>query len=169
MRKRILCDLDDDRVAKRSLISRVELDVAALLVKTPYVLLMAIPGINVVSAAEFAGEAGPIAHYANPNALTGRAGLFPSRYQSDTVDVTGRMVRCANRRLRAALLLIADNLLLVNNYFRAQGALWKTRNIDPRLQCVKVVKRFCCRTTPYSRRHNRSRMSMLSRDGVLRA
>ena len=30
------------------------------LVKTPYVLLMGIPGINVVSAAEFAGEMGPI-------------------------------------------------------------------------------------------------------------
>lgn len=142
VRQRILCDLDDDRIAKRSLISRVELDVAALLVRTPYVLLMSIPGINVVSAGEFAGEAGPIAHYANPNALTGRAGLFPSRYQSDGVDVSGRMVRCANRRLRAALLLIADNLLTVNNYFRAQGALWKQQHVAPSLQRVRVAKRF---------------------------
>ena len=142
VRQRILCDLDDDRIAKRRLISRVEIDVAGWLARTPYVLLMAIPGINVVSAAEFAGEAGPIAHYANPNAITGRAGLFPSRYQSDTVDVSGRMVRCANRRLRAALLMIADNLLLVNDYFRAQGALWKTNKVDPRLQRVRVAKRF---------------------------
>jgi hypothetical protein len=79
--------------------------------------------------------------YANPNALTGRAGLFPSRYQSDRVDVRGKLVRCANRRLRAALLLIADNLLTVNNYFRAQGALWKSRKVDPRLQRVRVAKR----------------------------
>lgn len=142
VRQRILCDLDDDRIAKRGLISRIELDIAGCLARTPYVLLMAIPGINVVSAAEFAGEAGPITHYANPNALTGRAGLFPSRYQSDTVDRQGRLVRCGNRRLRAALLLIADNLLSVNNYFRAQGALWKTRNVDPRLQRVRVAKRF---------------------------
>lgn len=142
VRQRIVCDLDDDRIAKRRLISRVELDLAGLLARTPYVLLMAIPGINVISAAEFAGEAGPIAHYANPNAITGRAGLFPSRYQSDTVDVSGRMVRCGNRRLRAALLLIADNLLLVNNYFRTQGALWKQGHVDPRLQRVRVAKRF---------------------------
>jgi len=142
VRQRILCDLDDDRLAKRSLIFRVERDIAAWLVRTPYVLLMALPGINVVSAGELAGEAGPIAHYANPNALTGRAGLFPSRYQSDRVDVKGRMVRCANRRLRAALLLIADNLLSVNNYFRAQGALWKQHRVDHRLQRVRVAKRF---------------------------
>jgi hypothetical protein len=38
--------------------------------------------------------------------------------------------------------LIADNLLLVNNYFRAQGALWKQKKINPRLQRVKVAKRF---------------------------
>jgi transposase len=142
VRQRILCDLDDDRIAKRRLISCVELDIAGLLARTPYVLLMAIPGINVVSAGELAGEAGPIAHYANPNAITGRAGLFPSRYQSDEVDVNGRLVRCGNRRLRAALLLIADNLLTVNNYFRAQGALWKQNKVNPRLQRVKVAKRF---------------------------
>lgn len=142
VRRQILCDLDDDRIAKRAAISRVELEIAALLVQTSYVLLLAIPGINVVSAAELAGEAGPLTHYANPNALTGRAGLFPSRYQSDQVDVSGRMVRCANRRLRAALLLIADNLLCVNNYFHAQGALWKQQRVDPRLQRVRVAKRF---------------------------
>jgi transposase len=142
VRQRIVCDLDDDRIDKNRLISRVELDLAGLLTCTPYVLLMAIPGINVVSAADLAGEAGPIAHYANPNALTGRAGLFPSRYQSDMVDVHGRMVRCGNRRLRAALLRIADNLLTVNNYFRAQGACWTVQKVDPRRQRVKVAKRF---------------------------
>lgn len=142
VRQRILCDLDDERIAKRAVISRVELEIAAGLAQTPYVLLMAIPGINVVLAGELAGEAGPISRYANPNALTGRAGLFPSRYQSDTVDVRGRMVRCANRRLRAALLLIADSLLSVNNYFRAQGALWEQQRVDPRLQRVRVAKRF---------------------------
>lgn len=142
VRQRILCDLDDDRIAKRTAISRVELEIAAILVQTPYVLLLAIPGINVVSAGELAGEAGPMTHYANPNALTGRAGLFPSRHQSDQVDVSGRMVRCANRRLRTALMLIADNLLSVNNYFRAQGALWKLQRVDPRLQRVRVAKRF---------------------------
>jgi transposase len=142
LHQRIWSDLDDDRLLKKRLISGLELQIAALLAQTPYVLLLAIPAINVVSAAELAGEAGPIAHYANPNALTGRAGLFPSRYQSDEVDRRGRLVRCGNRKLRAALLLIADNLLSVNNYFRAHAALWKQRRVDPRLQRVRVVRRF---------------------------
>ena len=59
---------------------------AAVLVQTPYVLLLSFPGINVVSAAEFAGEMGPIANYPHDGAITGRAGLFPSRSQSDQVD-----------------------------------------------------------------------------------
>jgi transposase len=142
VRQRILCDLDDDRIAKRRLISRVELELAGWLTRTPYVLLMAIPALNVVTAAELAGEAGPIEHYANPNAITGRAGLFPSRYQSDDVDVSGRLVRSANRRLRAALMRIADSLLTVNHYFRAQGALWKVHGVHAGLQHVRVAKRF---------------------------
>lgn len=142
VQQRIICDLDDDRLAKKRLIQALELDIAGILAHTPYVLLMAIPGINVVSAAEFAGEAGPISHYANPNALTGRAGLFPSRYQSDTVDRRGRMVRSANRRLRAALLQVAENLLTVNDHFHAQSVLWKQQKVDRGLQRVRVAKRF---------------------------
>ncbi len=68
-----------------------------MLVRTPYVLLLAFPGINVASAGEFAGEMGPISHYAHARAITGRAGLYPSRYQSDQVDLCdGALVRCAN-------------------------------------------------------------------------
>jgi transposase len=140
--QRIICDLDDDRLAKKRLIHAVETEIAGLLARTPYVLLMAIPAINVVSAADFAGEAGPISHYATANSLTGRAGIFPSRYQSDEVDRQGKMVRRGNRRLRAALLKIADNLVAVNNYFRGQAQLWKRDKIHPRLQRVRVAKRF---------------------------
>jgi hypothetical protein len=60
-------------------------------------VLLSFPGINVVSAADFAGELGPIEHYANPNAITGRAGLRPCRYQSDQVDrADGPLVRNCN-------------------------------------------------------------------------
>ena len=41
-------------------ISALERELASDLVQTPYVRLLAIPGINVVSAAELAGEMGPI-------------------------------------------------------------------------------------------------------------
>jgi transposase len=103
---------------------------------------MSIPGINVVSAADFAGEAGPIENYANPKAITGRAGLFPSRYQSDRVDrASGPLVRRANRAFRAAILGIADNLIVCNIYFRNKAALWKLAGKDPRHSHVKVANR----------------------------
>jgi transposase len=91
-------------------IKALEQQVASDVVRTPYVRLMAIPGINVVSAAELAAEMGPIAQYANANAITGRSGLYPSRHQSDQKDETGPLVRQANRRLRGVLMRIADNL-----------------------------------------------------------
>lgn len=92
-------------------IADLERDLAHDLVGCPYIRLLAIPGINVVSAAELAGEMGPMKLYLNANAITGRSGLHPSRHQSDQTDRdSGRIVRHANRRLRSALMRIADNL-----------------------------------------------------------
>lgn len=135
--------LDEDRRRKTQQIRAAEVDIAARVVQTPYVLLLAVPGINVVSAGELAGEMGPVSHYANARAITGRAGLFPSRYQSDRKDMpNGSLVRCANRRLRAALLWIADNLLKCNHYFRGLADRWKAAGKDPRDAHVKVASRF---------------------------
>ena len=50
----------------------LEQELASYVVKIPYVRLLAIPGI---SAADLAGEMGPMKHYGNANAITGRAGL----------------------------------------------------------------------------------------------
>lgn len=143
LRGRLALALDDDRLQKTREILAAEGEIASLLVQTPYVLLMAIPGINIASCGEFAGEMGPISHYAHAKAITGRAGLFPSRYQSDRVDFPdGPLVRCANRRLRAALLGIADNLLKCNHYFQGLADRWKAVGKDPRDAHVKVASRF---------------------------
>jgi hypothetical protein len=142
MRQRILADLDDDFTKKTQQILALEREIAGYLVQTPYVLLMAIPGINVVSAADLAGEMGPIEHYPHANAITGRAGLFPGRYQSDQVDQTRTMIRCGNKRLRDALMQIGDNLITCNDHFHGLAELWRARDIDPRLQRVRVVKQF---------------------------
>ena len=83
-------------------ISALEQELASDLVGTPYIRLLAIPGINVVSAADLAGEMGPITLYANANAITGRSGLYPSRHQSDQTDQSGPIIRQANRRMRCA-------------------------------------------------------------------
>jgi hypothetical protein len=120
----------------------IERDLAGDLVQTPYVRLMAIPGINVVSAAEWAGEMGPITRYANANAITGRCGLYPSRSQSDQTDNDGPIIRQTNRRLRCALMRIADNLACHCGYYRGQADADQARGVDKRACRVKIAKRF---------------------------
>lgn len=68
---------------------------------------------------------------------------MPSRYQSDTVDCPhGPLRRCGNRRLRFALLQIADNLIVNNAYFRAKAKLWKKQGKSSGWIHVKVAKSF---------------------------
>ncbi len=98
----VLADLDDDRLEKTRKIQALEPQLAHLVVRSPYLLLLVIPGINIVSTADLAGELGPMENYANPNAITGRAALMPCRYQSDQVDSHGPLRRAGNRR-RAGL------------------------------------------------------------------
>jgi transposase len=142
--RRFALALEDDRLQKTREIQAVERDMAAALARTPYVLLLSFPGVNVVSAADFAAETGPMEHYANSRAITGRAGLRPSRYQSDQVDrPNGPLVRCANRTLRAAILRVADNLIKCNHHFNVLAHVWRGANKDPRHTRVKVALRFC--------------------------
>lgn len=143
LQHQIFLRLDEDRLAKISQIAALEGEIAHLLVQTPYVLLLTMVGINVVSAGEFAGEMGPITHYANAKAITGRAGVFPSRSQSDRVDhADGPLIRCANRSLRAALMMVADNLLKCNQHFMALAETWRRTDKDARRTRVKVASRF---------------------------
>ncbi len=142
-RRRLLVNLDDDHLAKTRQILELERDLAHLVVATPYLLLLAIPGINIVTIADLAGELGPMALYLNPNAITGRAALMPSRYQSDQVDCrNGPLRRRGNRRLRAVLMQAADNLVHCNHYFRARAGAWTRAGKDPRWVRVKVAKIF---------------------------
>jgi transposase len=141
--RRIALAYYQDRSQKSQEIHTLERDIASRLVHTPYVLLLSCPGINVVSAADCAGEMGPIEHYANARAITGRAGLRPSRYQSDLVDkANGPLVRNCNRSLRAVLLGIADNLILCNHHFSVLATRWAAQGKDPRHTRVKVAARF---------------------------
>ena len=144
LHRHIALAYEQDRQQKTQQIIALERDIAQRLVQTPYVLLLSFPGINVVSAADFAGEMGPITNYANARAITGRAGLFPARYQSDRVDrANGPLVRRCNRALRAAILGIADNLRLCNQRFRVLSGAWKAAGKNPRHSIVKIACRFC--------------------------
>ena len=144
LHRRIFHELEADRLAKARSIQAVESDLAAWLARTPYVLLLSIVGINVVSAAEFAGEMGPIERYTKARAISGRAGLFPSRYQSDEVDHRdGTLVRHANHDLRYAILMIADNLIRCSEHFRILAAGWRLKGKNAHELRVQVAGRFC--------------------------
>ena len=124
-------------------ISILEQELPGDLAQTPYVRLLAIPGINVVSAADLAAEMGPITRYVNANAITGRAGLYPSRHQSDQTDHdSGPIIRQANRRLRCVLMRIADNLACHCAYYRGQADVDQSRGVDKRASRVKIAKKF---------------------------
>ena len=123
-------------------IAAAEQEMAGFLAKTPYILLLSTTGINVVSAARLAGEAGPIEHYASARAINGRAGLYPSRYQSDEVDHADRsLVRQCNRKLRGAAMLVAENLIKCHPYYRGLSELWKQRKVDPRDRRCRIANR----------------------------
>src|SRR6516165_1100752 len=140
---RLFIELDADQLAKARGIGAIESELAGLLAATPYVLLLSIVGINVVSAAEFAGEMGPIERYPKARAISGRAGLFPSRYQSDEVDRRdGALVRHANHNLRYSILVIADNLIKCNDHFKVLAAGWRLKGKDARGVRVQVAGRF---------------------------
>ena len=134
--------LDADFRGKNQDIRRLEARMAHFLARTPYVLLLALPGINVVGAGDLAGELGPIDVYANPERITGRAGLVPCRYQSDQVDRTGPLRRRGHRRLRYALWQVADNLVRHNHYYAAKARRWLGDKKDSRWVRVKIAKSF---------------------------
>jgi transposase len=144
LHRRFFLELDADRISKVRSVLKLECELTEKLVQTSYVLLLSIPGISVISAAEFAGEAGPIEHYPSSRSISGRAGLYPARYQSDQVDhCDGPLIRCANRDLRSAIMMIADNLLKCNEHFRLLAAGWRLKGKDPRDVHVKIAGRFC--------------------------
>jgi transposase len=134
--------LDEVRRLFDAQVAAAEREAAGFLVKTPYILLLSVTGINVVSAARLAGEAGPIEHYASARAINGRAGLYPSRYQSDEVDhADGALVRQCNRKLRGAAMLVAENLIKCHPYYRGLSAVWMQQKVDPRDRRCRIANR----------------------------
>jgi len=131
----------DDWETKTRQIADLERDLAGVLSQTPYILLLSHPGINVVSAAELAGELGPMELYASASAIRGRAGLFPSRYQSDRVDRGGNLTRFRNGRLRRAWMMVADNMCKCNAWWMAKAQKWKSQGVDPRDIRCRIANR----------------------------
>lgn len=143
LRQAVLADLIADLRAKQDQIAHAELALARLLSETPYLVLLSISGLNVVTTADFAAEAGPITAYAGARAITGRAGLYPARYQSGPVDHSdGPLVARGNRRLRQAILRIADTLMRCNDHFRLLARTLELRDMPGPKVHIAIGNRF---------------------------
>jgi transposase len=142
--QRLALQLEDDRQHKLQQIGELEVELAGLLCRTPYVRLLSCVGLNVVNSSDMAAELGPIAHYAHAAMITGRAGLRPSTYQSGKVNKTdGHLPGRCNRSLRAALLRAGDCLLNCHPYFRRLALAWRQAGVDARAIHIKVTVRLC--------------------------
>jgi transposase len=140
----IFMSVDDERRGRLEQVAAAEREMAGFLARSRYVVLLSMPGVGVVTAAELAAEMGPIANYAGDAAITGRAGIYPSRYQSDGVDrCDGPLVRRGNRRLRAIVLMIGSNLLSCNRYFIGLKEEWRGRGMAEPAMRVRAGKKFC--------------------------
>jgi transposase len=135
-------DLEHERFLGRVILAS-ECTLAGYLVDTPFVLLLSVPGIHVVSSASYAAELGPIEQYINPEKISGRAGLYPSRYQSDEVDYAdGPLVGHRNARLRDAIHEVAYCLATCNPYFKAWAEVRRTRGWPDKKIHIALAKTF---------------------------
>ena len=115
-------------------IDRYEAGLFGMLVQHRGVLLLGAQGVNVVSAASYVAELGPVDGYIAPKHIAGRAGLYPSRSQSGATDhADGPMVKARNAWLRDALMELARGLTLHNAHFKTWAGLrrpaWSTKLI----------------------------------------
>ena len=144
IRQAVLADLVHDFRTKRQQIVAAEVALVRPLVEIPHLVILSMCGVNVVTAAEWAGELGPIDAYASSRAITGRAGLVPSQHQSGPVDLRdGPLVKRGNRRLRQTILRIADTLMRCNDYFRIKARAWELAGVPAPQIHVRIGSRFC--------------------------
>ena len=84
--------------AIRADIAAVELDLETLLADTDGQILTTLPGVGVIRAAGFAAFSLPITRFPTAEHLYSATGLAPSRYQSATINRTGRISRTGRTR-----------------------------------------------------------------------
>jgi transposase len=96
--------------AIRADIAAAEADIEVLLATTAGQVLTSLPGVGVVRAAGFAAFSVPIERFPTAGHLYSATGLAPARYQSATINRTGRISRTGLAEHRDALMGIAWGL-----------------------------------------------------------
>ena len=123
-------------------IAAAEREMAGFLVKTPYVLLLSVTGINVVSAGGWRAKRGRSNTTRRLGQSTGAPGCTRRDTRAIEVDhADGSLVRQCNRRLRGAAMLVAENLIKCHPHYRGLSALWAQQKVDPRDRRCRIANR----------------------------
>lgn len=93
-----------------------EQEIERIFVETDGLLLLTVPGIGLVTAAEIYCEMGDLNHYTNANQLIKKAGTNPTVKQSGSTDgYYGRISKQGNSNLRRAIYMAGRSLSAHND------------------------------------------------------
>lgn len=124
-------------------IEQYERQLLEFLVRSPYVLLLSVRGISHVLSSGFGAEAGPMPMYLRARKLSGRAGLFPRRYQSDETDLQGGTMAKGEPFLRDVLMKIGRCLVMRQGAFHAWGETRRAAEWCEKEIVAAMANRFC--------------------------
>jgi transposase len=94
-------------------------------------VLTTLPGVGVIRAASFAAFSLPITRFPSADHLYSATGLAPARYQSATINRTGRISRTGLAEHRDALMGIAWGLSQRCAPFAQRDAELRARGMAP--------------------------------------
>jgi transposase len=130
--------------AIRADIAVLECELEALLATTDGQVLTTLPGVGVIRAAGFAAFSLPIERFPTAEHLYSATGLAPARYQSATINRTGRISRTGLAEHRDALMGIAWGLSQRCAPFAERDAELRARGMAP-IQARVALARHACR------------------------
>jgi transposase len=130
--------------AIRADVAAVELELETLLAASDGQVLTTLPGVGVIRAAGFAAFSLPVERFPTAEHLYSATGLAPARYQSATINRTGRISRTGLAEHRDALMGIAWGLSQCCAPFADRDAELRARGMAP-IQARVALARHACR------------------------
>lgn len=134
--------IDDIRHLDKN-INRIEKEIEMLLLQTDGYLLLTVPGIGVMTAAEFYSELGNVSQYSHAGQLIKKAGTNPIVKQSGGGrGYYGRISKQGNRHLRYIVYLIGKSLVMHNDELRPFYLRLKESGKHPRKIFIAMGNKF---------------------------
>lgn len=109
-------------------IEELEREMARLLLQTPVLYLLSIPGISVLFAAEFAGEVGDIGRFSHPGQIMSFAGTVP--YVSQSGEYEGQGLPLTKKGAKGLRPLLNQIALSLNTHCPQFGGFYRAKHLQ---------------------------------------